>query len=336
MPLFGKSAVGVTANSTTTKESTTGAPIGTFAAVKGGKTGSGTPVSAPNSHFGNTSAASRAGMDANMYGNVSIGAFVNGQAVGVFNVNATMLSTVGGNVVIAIVSSGGSGYGANTANFTPTVTNGGSGASINAVANVTTVNGHISSLNIVSAGSLYLTAPALSIPAPAAINITANSTGFANGTVAGAGNSAFIQVNNSRWLVGDRLFYGVPTSNTPIAPLTGNTYYYVSFANSTVIKLSAGVGGANIIITDTRVTGAAETHTFQGDTATGYVDLNVDNPNIAHSGWVIRREGTGGRAGRIHYEVLVAMGSLGVNTTTSTGVYGPASTITSNTVDNYV
>ncbi len=31
---------------------------------------------------------------------------------------------------------------------------------------------------------------------------------------------------------------------------------------------------------------------------------------IAHAGYVLRREGTGGRAGRVHYEVLVAMGSL--------------------------
>lgn len=30
------------------------------------------------------------------------------------------------------------------------------------------------------------------------------------------------------------------------------------------------------------------------------------NPAIPHSGWVIRTEGTGGRAGRVHYEVLVA------------------------------
>ena len=34
------------------------------------------------------------------------------------------------------------------------------------------------------------------------------------------------------------------------------------------------------------------------------------NPSIPHSGWVIRREGTGGRAGRVTYEVLVATGSI--------------------------
>jgi hypothetical protein len=31
---------------------------------------------------------------------------------------------------------------------------------------------------------------------------------------------------------------------------------------------------------------------------------------VPHSGWVLRKEGTGGRAGRVHYEVLVASGSM--------------------------
>ena len=34
------------------------------------------------------------------------------------------------------------------------------------------------------------------------------------------------------------------------------------------------------------------------------------NPSIPHSGWVLRKEGTGGRAGRVTYEVLVATGSI--------------------------
>lgn len=32
---------------------------------------------------------------------------------------------------------------------------------------------------------------------------------------------------------------------------------------------------------------------------------------IPHAGWVLRTEGTGGRAGRVTYETLVAMGSIG-------------------------
>jgi len=34
------------------------------------------------------------------------------------------------------------------------------------------------------------------------------------------------------------------------------------------------------------------------------------NPAIPHAGWVLRTEGSGGRAGRVQHEVLVAMGSI--------------------------
>lgn len=34
------------------------------------------------------------------------------------------------------------------------------------------------------------------------------------------------------------------------------------------------------------------------------------NARPAHAGWVLRREGSGGRAGRVHYEVMVAMSSM--------------------------
>lgn len=37
---------------------------------------------------------------------------------------------------------------------------------------------------------------------------------------------------------------------------------------------------------------------------------NTGGAKAAHSGWVLRKEGTGGRAGRVHYEVLVAMSDL--------------------------
>lgn len=34
------------------------------------------------------------------------------------------------------------------------------------------------------------------------------------------------------------------------------------------------------------------------------------NPSIPHAGWVLRTEGSGGRAGRVQHEVLVAMSSI--------------------------
>lgn len=87
MSLFGKTDQAVTANSTTTKQSTTGAPIGTSALVnKGG---------GANAHYGNTSSDSRASVDVNMFGNVTPGVFISGMAVGVFGADTTETTVSG-------------------------------------------------------------------------------------------------------------------------------------------------------------------------------------------------------------------------------------------------
>lgn len=303
MAQWGKNDQAVTANSTTTVESTTGAPIGTYTAVKGDQVNRG---GSANAHFGNTSSGSRASTDASMFGNVTMGAFMANVAVGVFGVDTTEASITTGNLAATYVTSGGTGYGANAV-VTLTLAAGTTNATaINAYANSTTSAGRITVLNITAPGSTYATAPSLAIAAPSNINITANSTGFSNST-----NVLVVATANSKWQVGDRLYYGVPSSNTPISPLTGNTYYYVSFANTTTVALSATSGGANVDIVDTRTTNPGETHTITGDTATGYVIINGGkNVGITHAGWVIRREGQGGRAGRIQYETLVAMSSI--------------------------
>jgi len=307
MPLWGRNDQSVTANSSTTKETSNGAPMGTWALVKGDQVNR---VDGANAHFGNTSAGSRAGVDVNMFNNTTVGAFISNVAVGVFGVSAAEAGVTGGNLSLTYVTSQGSGYGANAV-VTLTWANGTTNATaVNAFANSTTLAGKIATLKINQAGANIVNNPTLSIAAPSAINITANSTGFSN-----TNDTLIVSTANSIWQAGDRLYYGVPTGNTPIAPLTGNTYYYVSFANTTTLKLAATSGGANINITDARTTNPGETHTITGDRATGYVTVGgAKNKGVSHAGWVIRTEGTGGRAGRVQYETLVAMGSLGAQT----------------------
>ena len=328
MSLFGRNDQAVTANSSTTAESTTGAPIGTYALVKGSGNGT-SPISMDaNAHFGNTSSGSRAGVDKNMFGNTTIGAFLPNVAVGVFGVDTTEVNVNNGPIAFTYVTSSGSGYGANAV-VTLTFANGSTNATaVNAYANATTLAGKITSLPINQAGSGYgkTSISTVAIAAPSAINITANSTGFSNTT-----DTLVVASANSKWQVGDRLYYGVPTNNTAIAPLTGNSYYYVSFANTTRIAISATAGGANIDITDARTTNPGEVHTIKGDTATGYLTLGGSQKGITHAGWVIRREGQGGRAGRVQYETLVAMGSLGA----TDAKYGTAAT-TSDASDDTV
>lgn len=89
MSLWGKIDQSVTANSTTTKESTAGAPIGTQGLVKKGRN---IPGTAANAHFGNTSSGSRAAVDVSMYENTTPGAFISGASIGIFGVSATEMA----------------------------------------------------------------------------------------------------------------------------------------------------------------------------------------------------------------------------------------------------
>lgn len=310
-------AVTLGANSTL-PESSNGAPIGTWTLVKGDQVHR---VDGANAHFGDGSAGSRSNTDSQMFGNTTVGAFIPNMAVGVFGVDATETDVNGGPLASGYVSSGGSGYGAN-ASVTLTVTNGGTSGVVNAHANATGSAGKIDAIKIQTAGSGYISNPTIAIAAPAAINIVSNTSGFSN-----SADCLYITSANSRWQVGDRLYYSVPTGNTPLAPLTGNTYYYVTLANTTAIKISVTKGGTAVNLTDARDDASPETHTVRGDTATGYVVSGGSKKGITHAGWVVRREGTGGRAGRVQYETLVAMGSLGANTTSATGVTGPADTV---------
>ena len=81
MSSWGRNDQAVTANSTTTRQTSNGAPTGTYVAVKAG--------GGANAHFGNTSTGSRAATDVAMFNNATPGAFISGVAVGVFGVSAT-------------------------------------------------------------------------------------------------------------------------------------------------------------------------------------------------------------------------------------------------------
>jgi len=409
MPLWGRNDQSVTANSSTTKESSNGAPIGTSMLVKAGGQNTSVRVDAANAHFGNTSSGSRAAVDVTMFGNTTTDAYIPGKVVGVFGLDTTEINVSGGSTNgIYRVTSGGTGYGANAA-VTVTFANGVSNTLIaNSFANSTTNAGRITSVIANGTQISSLTGadrrPTVTIAAPAAITLNANTTSFeptgSNSTFSantnGVTTNTFIAVStantafptvgqkvvyrtpagntviaplanngyyfiafsnttvlslantlanalantpianlnpqtaaltgalapvsdvilvtsaNSRWQVGDQLTYIVPTSNTAVPPLTANGTYYVSFANTSSIALSATSGGANISFSPSAV--STETHSIQGLTATALlIPAGARFGGATHAGWVLRTEGTGGRAGRVHYETLVAMGSLGNN-----------------------
>jgi hypothetical protein len=54
----------------------------------------------------------------------------------------------------------------------------------------------------------------------------------------------------------------------------------------------------------------SNTSTTFGVSVTERANTSNDGPKIAHTGWVKQTVGTGGRAGRVHYETLVAGGTI--------------------------
>lgn len=315
----------------------------------------------------------------NLYNNTTPSAFIAGQTVGQFAVDATETGVTNGSIVAYTVTNPGSGYKANAV-----VTVSGNATS-NATANAT---GRISAVNVNTAGSGYTTRPSVAIAAPAAQTFnsntalykdatfnsdtgvanttefitTASAHGFSNGDLVlyftDAGNTAlsgltnntsyyvryanttafklsanatsanldltsaatgetghnlrrigqgFISIGSNVFQNNDYVTYTVATGNTALTGLTSGSKYYVVGANSTGLKLAATPGGAPIVLTR----GVSETgHSLTGETATAEAVLSATGHAVAHAGWVLRTVGTGGRAGRVQYETLVAMGSI--------------------------
>lgn len=231
------------------------------------------------------------------FGNTSAWAAGNKQVAGIFGVDGAEARTTSGSIAVAKISNGGSGYTAN-ATVTITPTNGGTGA----VANGNVAVGRVATFNIENAGSGYKTNPTITFSAPTPI--------IFNGNTAVTGGAIALTAANTKFLAGDKVTYAGNTLSTPVG-LTDNTTYYVSFANTTVIKLAATQGGANIAITaaagDGTTAGGA---TLTGETATGYVAVGGGENKGVTAGWNIRTAGTGGRAGRVQNECLVAMRNI--------------------------
>ena len=241
-----------------------------------------------------------------LFGNTTIGAFNNGgvamnKAVGQFGLDATEIR-VSGNAAVQqyVITNPGSGYAANAA---VTVANS-TGGSNTSAANSTVTTGRVTAVtaNVVIAGyNTALGAPTVTIAAPAAQSFNANSA------VTNATDAIAITTANSIFLAGDRVTYTVAAGNTALTNLVSGTAYFIKTSNTTAVTLAAVPNGDTIDLTK----GLTETgHSLTGQTATVVAELSEVGytKGAAHTGWVLRTVGTGGRAGRVQYETLVAFG----------------------------
>jgi len=185
-----------------------------------------------------------------------------------------------------------------------------------AAATATISGGKVTGFTITNVGSDYQSAPSVTIAAP-------SGTGNLNLT----DNTVLIVADDE--IVVPAAFYAAISTGESVtyaqggsgaqADLTDGTVYYL-IKSGTANKISLATSAANALagtkIDLTAVASGGTAHSFVGGTATATATLGLgvdgdDNRrDIAHVGWVKKTVGTGGRAGRIHYETLVAASSM--------------------------
>lgn len=230
-----------------------------------------------------------------LFGNTTPSAFLNNgvamtKTVGQFGLDTTEIGVSNASVVAYETTFAGSGY---SANAVVTVTG-------NATANGLNTGGRLSVLAVL-AGNSYTTPPTVTVAAPTAQPFNANTA------VTDLTDAIAITTANSIFLANDKVTYTVAAGNTALTNLTSGGQYFIKTSNTTAVTLSLTQGGATIDLTK----GLTETgHSLTGETATAAATISGVASGAAHAGWVLRTVGQGGRAGRVQYETLVAMGSL--------------------------
>lgn len=222
---------------------------------------------------------------------------VSGASSSVFGVDSTEDTAGGDNVTNVAVATGGARY-----LEAPAVTfSGGAGSSAAATASI--AGGAVSSIAVTNVGSGYTSAPTVAIALPRRTIPTSGIT-TATDTIAYTGHGLALA---------DQVTYNNGGGTSATGLTSGTTYYVISSGlTANAFKVSATDGGAAVDISGTgnnaqyfEIVGAANRAT-----ATASLGAGAGGTTLTHAGWVRRTVGTGGRAGRVQQEVLVAMGSM--------------------------
>jgi hypothetical protein len=181
---------------------------------------------------------------------------------------------------------------------------GGSGAE----ATATISGGVVTSITVTSNGSSYENVPSayISVPRRTIATTAVNTT------------SEAITYTAHGLTTGDAIKY-YENGGTAIAGLTDDTTYYAIRVDANSFKVASSSANATAG-TAINLTGTGNNDQYfdllDETTATAVAALGGGNEtgesrsNITHTGWVRRTVGTGGRAGRVFYETLVAGGSI--------------------------
>lgn len=209
----------------------------------------------------------------------------------VYGVAAEEMQGKGGILSVAVTAAG-SGF---TSRPTVTFTGDGTGATATATAGVVTIN--VGTALDSDAGSSYTNGDIVTVSG-------GTSTVAANAVVTtGASNTSVAS-----------LTLGTGGSYTALPSLTGATT--TTTGSGSGLKVNLAFGANAVTVTASGNNYATPAYTIGGNTAATGTTLSVTKETsgsgyVTHTGWVRKTVGTGGRAGRVFYETLVAGGISG-------------------------
>lgn len=172
--------------------------------------------------------------------------------------------------------------------------------------------GKVTGVSITAVGSDYQSVPAVTIAAPATETLDLTDTAVAvladDEIVVSSGFYGAIAT-------GDAVTYSKGSGGTAIAGVAEGTVFLIKSGTANKISLATSeynaTTGDKIDLTAVAAGGTAHTLIGVSPTATAVIGLGESTGGLnAHIGWVKKTVGTGGRAGRVTYETLVAGSSI--------------------------
>lgn len=177
---------------------------------------------------------------------------------------------------------------------------------IQAVAAATVSAGEVTGITVSNVGSDYQSLPAITVEVPKMTILTSAVNAGTNViTFTGHGLSDTDQITYNQ-VGGGTLMTNVANAQTVfVRDKTANTFKIAATSGGTAINIGTGHNAQTFTI----VTGATQATAVASQGLGSDGDTNASE--VAHIGWVKKTVGTGGRAGRVHYETLVAASSIG-------------------------
>ena len=174
-----------------------------------------------------------------------------------------------------------------------------------ATATATVSGGIVTGITVTAGGSDYQSTPTVTVEAPkmtiptSAVNASSNVITFADHGLSDTDQITYNQVG------GGTLMTNVTDGQTVfVRDKTDDTFKIAATSGGTAINIGTGHNAQTFTIVTGATTATATASRGLGD------DGDIDQREVAHIGWVKKTVGSGGRAGRVHYETLVAASSI--------------------------